>query len=111
MGWTVRGSNACGGEIFRTRSRPTMGPTQPFRQWTPGHSREYNGHPPHLAPKRFAALENFSDSEDINKAWEIIKENIKTSIFLFSFFRAKVYVYKEIQLLALLLLSFLKYFT
>jgi len=27
----------------------------------------------------FAALENLSDSEDINMAWEIIKENIKTS--------------------------------
>ena len=29
---------------------------------------------------RFAALENLSDSEDINKAWENIKENIKTSV-------------------------------
>jgi len=28
---------------------------------------------------RFAALENLSDGEDINRAWEIIKENIKTS--------------------------------
>jgi len=28
---------------------------------------------------RFAALENFSDSEDINRAWENAKENIKTS--------------------------------
>ena len=28
---------------------------------------------------RFAALENFSDSEDINGAWENTKENIKTS--------------------------------
>jgi len=28
---------------------------------------------------RFAALENLSDSEDINGAWENIKENIKTS--------------------------------
>ena len=28
---------------------------------------------------RFAALENLSDSEDINRAWENIKENIKTS--------------------------------
>jgi len=28
---------------------------------------------------RFAALENLSDSEDINRAWEIIQENIKTS--------------------------------
>jgi hypothetical protein len=26
---------------------------------------------------RFAALENLSDDEDINKAWENIKENIK----------------------------------
>ena len=28
---------------------------------------------------RFAALENLSDSKDINRAWENIKENIKTS--------------------------------
>jgi len=28
---------------------------------------------------KFAALENLSDSEDINRAWENIKENIKTS--------------------------------
>ena len=28
---------------------------------------------------RFAALENLSNDEDINKAWENIKENIKTS--------------------------------
>jgi hypothetical protein len=28
---------------------------------------------------RFAALENLNDSEDINRAWENIKENIKTS--------------------------------
>jgi hypothetical protein len=27
----------------------------------------------------FAALENLSDDEDINRAWESIKENIKTS--------------------------------
>jgi hypothetical protein len=27
---------------------------------------------------RFAALENLTDSEDINRAWENIKENIKT---------------------------------
>jgi len=26
----------------------------------------------------FAALENSSDSEDINRAWESVKENIKT---------------------------------
>jgi len=29
--------------------------------------------------KRFAALENLSDEEGINKDWENIKENIKTS--------------------------------
>ena len=28
---------------------------------------------------RFAALENLSEGEDINKAWENIKENFKTS--------------------------------
>jgi len=28
---------------------------------------------------RFAALEDLSDGEDINRAWENIKENIKTS--------------------------------
>ena len=28
---------------------------------------------------RFAALDNLNDSEDINKAWENIKENTKTS--------------------------------
>ena len=28
---------------------------------------------------RCAALENLSDGEDINRAWENIKENIKTS--------------------------------
>jgi len=28
---------------------------------------------------RLAALENFSDDEDINRAWENIKENIQTS--------------------------------
>ena len=28
---------------------------------------------------RFAALENLNDSKDINRAWENIKENIKTS--------------------------------
>jgi hypothetical protein len=27
---------------------------------------------------RFAAVENLSDSEDINRDWENIKENIKT---------------------------------
>jgi len=30
-------------------------------------------------PNRFAALENLSDDKDINRAWENIKENIKTS--------------------------------
>ena len=29
---------------------------------------------------QFAALENSNDSEDINRAWENIKENIKSSI-------------------------------
>ena len=29
--------------------------------------------------KRFAALENLNDDEDINRAWENFKENIKTS--------------------------------
>ena len=28
---------------------------------------------------RFVALENLSDGEDINRSWENIKENIKTS--------------------------------
>jgi len=28
---------------------------------------------------RFAALENLSDSEDINRAWDKIEENMKTS--------------------------------
>jgi hypothetical protein len=28
---------------------------------------------------RFAALENLNDSDDINRAWESIKKNIKTS--------------------------------
>jgi hypothetical protein len=28
---------------------------------------------------RFAALENISEDEDINRGWESIKENIKTS--------------------------------
>jgi len=30
-------------------------------------------------PNRFVALENLYDIEDINKAWENIKENIETS--------------------------------
>jgi len=29
--------------------------------------------------KRFAVLENLHDSKDINRAWENIKQNIKTS--------------------------------
>ena len=29
---------------------------------------------------RFAALENVSEDEDLNSAWEIIKENIKTQL-------------------------------
>jgi hypothetical protein len=29
---------------------------------------------------RFAALENLSDSENINRAWENIKEYIRTSV-------------------------------
>ena len=28
---------------------------------------------------RFAALENFNEGDDLNRAWENIKENIKTS--------------------------------
>jgi benzoyl-CoA reductase/2-hydroxyglutaryl-CoA dehydratase subunit BcrC/BadD/HgdB len=28
---------------------------------------------------RFAALENLSDSEDVNRGWENVQENIKTS--------------------------------
>jgi ActR/RegA family two-component response regulator len=28
---------------------------------------------------RFAALENLSDGKDINRAWESIKENVRTS--------------------------------
>jgi hypothetical protein len=30
--------------------------------------------------KSFAALEYLNDDEDINRAWENIKENIKTSV-------------------------------
>jgi len=29
--------------------------------------------------KRFAALENSDDDEDVNRTWEIIKENMQTS--------------------------------
>jgi hypothetical protein len=29
-------------------------------------------------PNRLVALENLSDSEDINRAWENMKENVKT---------------------------------
>jgi hypothetical protein len=29
---------------------------------------------------RFAALENLSDGQNINRAWENIKENTKTSV-------------------------------
>jgi len=29
--------------------------------------------------KRFAALENLNDDEDVNRTWENIKENIQTS--------------------------------
>jgi hypothetical protein len=32
-----------------------------------------------MISERFAALENLNDGEDINRAWENIKENIKTS--------------------------------
>jgi len=30
--------------------------------------------------RRFATMENLSDSEDINRAWKNIKKNIKTSV-------------------------------
>ena len=30
--------------------------------------------------EKFSALQNFSDSEDINRAWEIIKEIIKIQL-------------------------------
>jgi hypothetical protein len=33
--------------------------------------------------KRFVGLENLSDDEDINRAWEYIKENIKPQIKTF----------------------------
>jgi len=38
-GWTVRGSNPGGREIFPYLSRPTLRPTQPPVQWIPGLSR------------------------------------------------------------------------
>jgi len=34
-GWTIRGSNPGGDEIFRP-SRPSLGPTQPPAKWVPG---------------------------------------------------------------------------
>jgi hypothetical protein len=39
-------------------------------------------------PNRFAALENLSDSGDINRAWENIENNMKTS------FKNGVYLYE-----------------
>jgi hypothetical protein len=38
-GWTDRGSNPGGGEIFRTCPYWPWGPTQPPVQWVPGLSR------------------------------------------------------------------------
>jgi hypothetical protein len=55
-GWTVRGSNPGGGEIFRTRRDRPLGPTQPPVQWVPGLSmgvkwpgREVDHPPPYSA--------------------------------------------------------------
>jgi hypothetical protein len=48
---------------------------------------------------RFAALENLSDSKDINGAWENIKENIRTaakeSIVLYEIKQHKPWFYKK----------------
>jgi hypothetical protein len=38
-GWTVRGLNPGGDEIFRTRPDSALGLTQPPVQWVPGLSR------------------------------------------------------------------------
>ena len=36
MGWTIRGSNPVGGEIFRTCPDQTRGPTRVLYIWVPG---------------------------------------------------------------------------
>ena len=33
----------------------------------------------HLISNRFASFEKLSDKKDVNRAWENVKENIKTS--------------------------------
>jgi hypothetical protein len=51
-GWTVRGSNTGGGEIFLTRPDRPWGP--PSIQGVPGHFPEgkaAGAYPPHLAPR------------------------------------------------------------